>query len=311
MLFIFLINIVFTRKKIFHNESLEHVPVTTLKKLKVSYIWAGTATHSEIWNTQLQYGVRRLCDSHIDVTVNLWNRGYIYDPVPSCVSFVNYPGAKPYFWKKVFVPERVKLYDYIWFFDDDLVVWPPTFHIENVVEILKHTGSSIGQPRLAPLSSLKKCPAECRYGLYYKIKCPKECRSSDYVNLRASEPDSSCLVETTQKVEVSTPVFTSKAWKSIHEHLLVNIHDQLLKWSDWTLPHMWCGLMLNTTNNTACIVTWHSLVHLNFATIDKYKGRGHDIRRASFIYPPNPLYLYVEISKNNTREKCWNITDFL
>ena len=178
------------------------------------------------------------------------------------------------FWKKVLVPELVRLYDRIFILDCDVWWTPSIFSLAELESWMERTNASVMQPSILASQKGGRAAGVAR---------------------KHGEYEADCAVRTLPNVE-RVYVARTEAYEVLW-HILMTIPDKMLD-TDLMVMGLWCMLVsLQFPLRPACLVAMSlAVVHDNTKTITK---AGYD-----------PLYFNVRNGQNTLPfiQKHWNHT---
>lgn len=254
--------------------------------------------------------VQQTCQAHswVRVAVNHFEGGAVGLPQnPACVIYTaQLHGFKSRFWKRL-VPDLMAGFTHLFLPDSDMAFSPSDFDMVAFVRISAATNVSILAPSpygggegLFPLGDHAQ-------GIL-RFTCGS--RDLSLSRWRSWQPERRCAVCLHATVEVKAPLFTSRAWRVVHEHVYARAPDEVLV-GDGTIDNMWCSLVgelvhgcklpwrLRRTDpgygrkaprclGQACAYSYVTpLRHLNDRTINTCKNRG------AINYLQAPLQIFL------------------
>lgn len=186
--------------------------------------------------------------------LNVYEKGYHIDLSlqnkmrnESDIFLTNIPGIKSTLWN--FVGKKfVEDFEYVWFFDDDMVFSKKYFAIDQFMEVAKFSNAVVSSPALM-----------------------RHNKNARRVRRAYSELFGDELYAETKFIEIGSFMFKSNAWIWFHDTLLLNISD-----SDWGPDCIWCPLFTKFTDfgSTACAIDLHhSILHLDTRSLGSIKTR--------------------------------------
>ena len=252
-------------------------------------VWMGTQVHAADVVTWEK--VRAAADDFLSstprivtrVTVNLW--GGL--PLPTDakntsdtsgepqLQIVSYDGARSYYWWRVFTPDVVASFDYLWLTDADMEIAPALFPLSHLVHVAAVTGVNIIQPSVTSMrgprcqrserSSAGGCDA-------LSIKLAPGTRATDWPHLRSRKWFGDCLVQMTTGVEAMSLLFRAAAWALIHDEVLQPKPRALLKSTSFGISNTYCELVRHgLPGRRPCAVARHiTMIHADTRDMDTH-----------------------------------------
>ena len=226
------------------------------RSTKGSRILAGVAT-STAQTRSLNERLKMLCTHApgLRVVVNVFDDGDFTLDAPCILEVTRFRAHKTLFWRKYFTPVVTGPYDFVWFFDNDLVIEGSVAN--NMIAMMKKYNVALAQPRVTA----------SRHGG----------RSSDHIEPRRDSYNEAldCIVAS-NFVEVMTPFFTQKAWVMIYTQLLKRFTNTSLAQSVQGIDVLWCPVLQSLLpNSPACGIAVSksipAVIHTDARDIDRSK----------------------------------------